>query len=81
METIIKDFLYWVAIGSGSIFLICLFIVGMIRAICILIDHLKVVNVMRKALTLYIETNRKDIKITKEDLVEEAKSEVENEPI
>ena len=53
----------------------------MIRAICILIDHLKVVNVMRKALTLYIETNRKDIKITKEDLVEVAKSEVENEPI
>lgn len=79
METVIKDFLYWVAIGSGSIFLTCLFITGMIRAICILIDHLKVVNVMRKALTLYIETNRKDIKLTKEDLVEGAKKEVENE--
>ena len=68
METIIKDFLYWVAIGSGSIFLICLFIVGMIRAICILIDHLKVANVMRKAILLYIETNRKDLKIKEEDI-------------
>ena len=44
MEVIIKEFLYWVALGSGSIFLICLFISGMIRGICMLLDHLKELN-------------------------------------
>ena len=68
MEIIIKEFLYWVAIGSGSTALICLLIAGMIRAICILIDHLKIANVMRKAILLYIETNRKDLKIKEEDI-------------
>ena len=68
METIIKDFLYWIAIGSGSIFVICLFIAGMIRAICILIDHLKIANVMREALMLYIKTKRPDLKLKEEDI-------------
>ena len=68
MEEIVKEFLYWVSIGSGSIFLICLFIAGMIRAICILIDHLKVVNVMKEALQLYIKHKRPDLKIEDKDI-------------
>lgn len=68
MEIIIKEFLFWVAIGSGSIFLTCLFIAGMIRAICILIDHLKIANVMREALMLYIKTKRPDLKLKEEDI-------------
>ena len=68
MEEIVKEFLYWVCIGSGSIFLICLFIASMIRAICILIDHLKVVNVMKEALQLYIKHKRPDLKIEDKDI-------------
>lgn len=68
MEEIVKEFLYWVSIGSGSIALICLFIAGMIRAICILIDHLKVANVMRKAILLYIKTNRPSLTLKEEDI-------------
>ena len=68
MELIIKEILYWIALGSGSIILVCLFVAGMIKAICILLDHLKVANVLRKALLLYIKTNRKDLKIKEEDI-------------
>lgn len=68
MEIIIKEILYWVAFVSGSIALVCLFIAGTIRAICILLDHLKVANVLREALMLYIKTKRPDMQIKPEDI-------------
>ena len=68
MEVIIKEFLYWVALGSGSIFLICLFISGMIRGICMLLDHLKVANVMREAMYLWLKNkNPNEAEFLKED--------------
>lgn len=62
MELIIKEILYWIALGSGSIVLICLFVAGMIKAICILLDHLKVANVLREALLIYLRRKRPDLK-------------------
>ena len=68
MELIIKEILFWIALGSGSIILVCLLISGTIKAMCMLLDHLKVANLIRKALLLYIKTNRKDLKIKEEDI-------------
>ena len=68
MEVIIKEFLYWIALGSGSIFLICLFISAMIRGICMLLDHLKVANVMREAMYLWLKNkNPNEAEFLKED--------------
>lgn len=79
MELIIKEILYWIALGSGSIILVCLLISGTIKAMCMLLDHLKVANVLRKALMLYIKTNRTDLIIKEEDLIESTRNEVEKQ--
>ena len=68
MEEIIKQILYYVSLSAGSIMLICLLIAGIIRCICILIDHFKIVNVMREALMLYIKTKRPDLKVKDVDI-------------
>lgn len=68
MEEIIKQILYYVSLGTGSIMLICLLIAGTIRCICILIDHFKIVNVMKEALMLYIKSKRPDLKVKDVDI-------------
>ena len=64
----IKEVLFYTALISGSIAFICLCISAIIRCVCILIDHLKVVNVMKEALQLYIKHKRPDLKIEDKDI-------------
>ena len=66
-EEIIKQILYYVSLSTGSIILICLLIAGAIRCICIMLDHLTIANIMRKALMLYIKTRRPDLKVKGDD--------------
>lgn len=66
----IKEILFYTALISGSIAFICLCISAIIRCVCILIDHLKVVNVMKEALQLYIKHKKTDLKIEDKDIVE-----------
>lgn len=68
MEELIKNFLYWVAIGAGSTMIICLLISGLIRCLCILMDHLKTANVIREAMILYAKTKRPDLNIIDYDV-------------
>ena len=68
MEEIIKQILYYVSLSTGSIMLICLLIAGAIRCICIMLDHLRIANVMREALMLYIKTKRPDLKLKDVDI-------------
>ena len=68
MEEIIKQILYYISLTTGSIMLICLLIAGAIKCICILIDHLRIVNVMKEALILYTKTKRPDLKVKDVDI-------------
>lgn len=68
MEEIIKDILYYISLIIGSIAIISLLIVVTMRCICILLDHLKAGNVIKKALKLYIKENTKIKKIKAEDV-------------
>ena len=65
MDEIIKEILYYTVLIFGSTTLICLIITGMIKSIFILLDHLKMTNTLRKAIMLYIKTNRQTTKIVK----------------
>lgn len=67
MDEIIKEILYYTVLIFGSTTLICLIITGMIKSIFILLDHLKMTNTLRKAIMLYIKTNRQATKILKAD--------------
>ncbi len=67
MDEIIKEILYYTVLIFGSTTLICLIITGMIKSIFILLDHLKMTNTLRKAIKLYIKTNRQATKIVKAD--------------
>lgn len=68
MEELIKQILYYASLGAGSIMIIFLLIVGAIRCICILLEHLKVANVIREALMLYIKTKQSDLKVKDKDI-------------
>lgn len=68
MEELIKQILYYISLCAGSIMLICLLTAGAIRCICILIDHMRIVNVMKEALMLYIKTKRPDLKVKDVDI-------------
>ena len=68
---LIKNILFYTAIGTGSLSIICLLIAGLIRCICVLLDHLKIANVLRELLALYIK--EKTLKITEEDLKDKSK--------
>lgn len=72
----IKEVLFYTALISGSIAFICLCISAIIRCVCILIDHLKVANVMREAIMLYIKTKRPSLEI-KEENINISKSRIE----
>lgn len=65
MDEIIKGILYYTVLIFGSTTLICLIITGMIKSIFILLDHLKMANTLRKAIRLYVKTNRPPVKKAK----------------
>lgn len=68
MEEILKNVLFYISLISGSVMLICLFIIGTIRLIGFSIDHLKIGSVMRECLMIYIKQKRPDLKVKKEDI-------------
>lgn len=68
MIEIIKNILFGVALVSGSIFTILLFLILLYRVILIFIDNMKNANVFRQCLMIYIHRKRPDIKIELEDI-------------
>lgn len=68
MIEIIKNILFGVALISGSICTILLFLILLYRVILIFIDNMKNVNVFRQCLMIYIHRKRPDIKIELEDI-------------
>ena len=68
MIEIIKNILFGVALISGSICTILLFLILLYRVILIFIDNMKNTNVFRQCLMIYIHRKRPDIKIELEDI-------------
>ena len=68
MIEIIKNILFGVALISGSICTILLFLILLYRVILIFIDNMKNANVFRQCLMIYIHRKRADIKIELEDI-------------
>ena len=68
MIEIIKNILFGVALISGSICTILLFLILLYRVILIFIDNMKNENVFRQCLMIYIHRKRPDIKIELEDI-------------
>lgn len=68
MIEIIKNILFGVALVSGSICTILLFLILLYRVILVFIDNMKNANVFRQCLMIYIHRNRPDIKIELEDI-------------
>lgn len=62
LSEIIKNVLFIIAEISGTVMLISLFIICSIKLTCIALDHLKVGNMIREALVLYIKLKRPDLK-------------------
>lgn len=68
MEEILKNFLFYTALGAGTTIIVCLLICGTIRGICLLLDHLKIANTLREALALYIKSKNPDVRIEEKDI-------------
>lgn len=68
MIEIIKNILFGVALISGSICTILLFLILLYRVILIFIDNMKNANVFRQCLMIYIHRKRPDIKIELENI-------------
>lgn len=68
MIEIIKNILFGVALVSGIICTILLFLILLYRVILVFIDNMKNANVFRQCLMIYIHRNRPDIKIELEDI-------------
>lgn len=68
MIEIIKNILFGVALVSGSICTILLFLILLYRVILVFIDNMKNANVVRQCLMIYIHRKRPDIKIELEDI-------------
>ena len=68
MIEIIKNILFGVALVSGSICTILLFLILLYRVILVFINNKKNANVFRQCLMIYIHRNRPDIKIELEDI-------------
>ena len=66
---LIKNILFYMAFISGSIGLITLLICGVIRLVCLLVDHLKIANTLRECLRIYIERKKQPVKLTERDMV------------
>lgn len=56
---VFKDILFYAVISIGTICLFCLLIAALIRCFTILLDHLKVANLLRKLLLDYIKNKEK----------------------
>lgn len=68
MIEIIKNILFGVALISGSICTILLFLILLYRVILVFIDNMKNANVFRQCLMIYIHRKRPDIKIELENI-------------
>ena len=68
MIEIIKNILFGVALISGSICTILLFLILLYRVILVFIDNMKNANVFRQCLMIYIHRKKPDIKIELEDI-------------
>lgn len=68
MIEIIKNILFGVALISGSICTILLFLILLYRVILVFIDNMKNANVFRQCLMIYIHRKRPNIKIELEDI-------------
>ena len=68
MIEMIKNILFGVALISGSICLILLFLILVYRVILIFIDNMKNANVFRQCLMIYIHRKRPDIKLELKDI-------------
>ena len=68
MIEIIKNILFGVALVSGSICTILLFLILLYRVILVVIDNMKNANVIRQCLWIYVHRKRPDIKIELEDI-------------
>lgn len=68
MIEIIKNILFGVALTSGSICTILLFLILLYRVILVFLDNMKNANVFRQCLMIYIHRKRPDIKIELEDI-------------
>lgn len=68
MIEIIKNILFYIALISGSICTISIFLILTYRLMLIFIDNMKNANVFRQCLMIYIHRKRPDIKIELEDI-------------
>ena len=68
MIEIIKNILFGVALISGSICTILLFLILLYRVILVFIDNMKNAEVFRQCLMIYIHRKKPDIKIELEDI-------------
>ena len=68
MIEIIKNILFGVAVISGSICTILLFLILLYRIILVFINNMRNANVFRQCLMIYIHRKRPDIKIELEDI-------------
>jgi len=68
MIEIIKNILFVVALVSGSICTILLFLILLYKVILVFIDNMKNANVFRQCMMIYIHRKRPDIKLQLEDL-------------
>lgn len=68
MIEIIKNILFLVALITGSICTILLFLILSYRVILVFIDNMKNAEVFRQCLMIYIHRKNPDIKLQLEDL-------------
>lgn len=68
MIEVIKNILFGVAVITGSICTILLFLILLYRVILIFIDNMKNADVFRQCMMIYIHRRRPDIKIELENI-------------
>ncbi len=68
MIEVIKNILFLVALITGSICTVLLFLILLYRVILVFIDNMKNADVFRQCLMIYIHRKRPDIKLQLEDL-------------
>jgi hypothetical protein len=68
MIEVIKNILFLVALITGSICTILLFLILLYRVILVFIDNMKNAEVFRQCLMIYIHRKRPDIKLQLEDI-------------
>lgn len=68
MIEVIKNILFLVALITGSICTILVFLILLYRVILVFIDNMKNAEVFRQCLMIYIHRKNPDIKLQLEDL-------------